>query len=170
MPFWATHKRSSFRRLPIAHVQFTCKCIVPLFAYDGCIRGAYRILVNPTSGDSRPLRGISTKLYLSISTVTVPSWRHGILSEYVSSEHYCQAEVFCSWYMQVVEPLVIASTTYMTIVDLFDEYPAPFSPEMTMTVIDHDAKRILGWPVILNPSKKWRNKGKCHYPALVPSH
>jgi len=26
----------------------------------------------------------------------------------------------------------------MSIVELFDEYPAPFSPEMTMTVIDHD--------------------------------
>ena len=33
---------------------------------------------------------------------------------------------------------VIASMTYMTIVDLFDEYPAPFSPEMTMIVIGHD--------------------------------
>ena len=26
----------------------------------------------------------------------------------------------------------------MTIVELFDEYPAPFSPEMTMIVIDHN--------------------------------
>jgi len=33
---------------------------------------------------------------------------------------------------------VIASTTYMTRVELFDEYPAPFSPEMTMIVIDYD--------------------------------
>jgi len=29
---------------------------------------------------------------------------------------------------------VIASTTYMTSVELFDEYPAPFSPEMAMIV------------------------------------
>jgi len=28
--------------------------------------------------------------------------------------------------------------TYMTIMELFDEYPAPFSREMTMIVIDHD--------------------------------
>ena len=33
---------------------------------------------------------------------------------------------------------VIVSTTYMTIVELFDEYPLPFSPEMTMIVIDYD--------------------------------
>ena len=32
---------------------------------------------------------------------------------------------------------VIASTTYMTIVELFDEYPTPFSHEMTMLIIDH---------------------------------
>ena len=32
---------------------------------------------------------------------------------------------------------VIASTTYMTIMELFDEYPAPFSLEMMMIVIDY---------------------------------
>ena len=93
----------------------TCKRILPLFAYDGCVRGAFRILVNPTPGDSQPLGGIFTNLYLSASSVTVPSWRRGFLSWhvenvsmtslYVSSEHHCQAEVFCSWYMQIVEPL-----------------------------------------------------------------
>ena len=31
----------------------------------------------------------------------------------------------------------IASTTYMTVMGLFDEYPAPFSPEMMMVVIDN---------------------------------
>ena len=88
------------------HAQLTCKHILPLFADGGCVRGAYRILVNPTSGGSQPLGGIPTNLYLSVSTVTVPSWRRGFLSwcvEYVSSEHYCQAEVFCSWYMQIVQ-------------------------------------------------------------------
>jgi len=62
-----------------AHAQFTCKRILPLFDYDGCIRGAYHILVNPTSGGSQLLRGISTNLLLSISTVTVPSWRRSFL-------------------------------------------------------------------------------------------
>ena len=33
---------------------------------------------------------------------------------------------------------VIASTTYMTIMEFFDECPIPFSPEMMMIVIDHD--------------------------------
>jgi len=64
----------------IAHAQFTSKRILPLFADGGCIRVAYRILVNPTFGDSQPLGGISTSLYLSIPTVTVPSWRRGFLS------------------------------------------------------------------------------------------
>ena len=33
---------------------------------------------------------------------------------------------------------VITSATYMTIMELFDEYPGPFSPERMMVVIDHD--------------------------------
>ena len=49
--------------------------ILPLFAFDGCVQDAYRILVNPTSGGSRLLREIPTNLYLSISTVTLPLWR-----------------------------------------------------------------------------------------------
>jgi len=32
----------------------------------------------------------------------------------------------------------IAVIANMTIVELFDEYPAPFSSEMMMIVIDHD--------------------------------
>ena len=38
---------------------------------------------------------------------------------------------------------VIESTTYMTIMELFDEYPAPFSLEMMMIVIDHDTNTII---------------------------
>ena len=37
---------------------------------------------------------------------------------------------------------VIASTTYMTVMELFDEYLAPFSPEMMMIVIDLDTNTI----------------------------
>jgi len=37
---------------------------------------------------------------------------------------------------------VIASTTYMTIMEFFDKCPAPFSSEMMMIVIDHDANTI----------------------------
>jgi len=42
--------------------------------------------------------------------------------EYVFSKHHCQAEV------SVIA--VIASTTYMAIVELFDEWPAPSDPSM----------------------------------------
>ena len=43
-PLGATNKRSRFSRVPITHAQFTCKHILPLFAYDCCVRGAYQIL------------------------------------------------------------------------------------------------------------------------------
>jgi len=46
---------------------------------------------------------------------------------------------------------VIASTTYMTIVELFDEYPAPFSPEMAMIVIDHNTNVYIN---IINGNRK----------------
>jgi len=36
------------------------KFLVPLFAYEGCVRAAYRIFVNPTSDGSRPLGGTPT--------------------------------------------------------------------------------------------------------------
>ena len=45
---------------------------------------------------------------------------------------------------------VFASTTYMTIVELFDEYPAPFSPEIAMIVIDYDTNIYIN--TILPPS------------------
>ena len=82
---------------------------VSLFSYmcDGCILGAYQILVNPTSGGSPPLGGILTNLYLFVYSVTVPSWGCGFLSwhgEYVSSEHYCQA-VHDIHVCKIVEPL-----------------------------------------------------------------
>ena len=56
----------------IACMQFACKMHVP-FAVS--IWGACRILVNPSSGGWRLLGGISTNLFLSRSTVTVPSQR-----------------------------------------------------------------------------------------------
>ena len=43
--------------------------------------------------------------------------------EHVSSEHYCHAEVFCSANYGAIA--VIASTTYMTIMELFNECPTP---------------------------------------------
>jgi len=46
---------------------------------------------------------------------------------------------------------VIASMTYMTVMELFDEYPAPFSPEVMMIVIEHDPNI---WHNIINENRK----------------
>ena len=76
--------------------------------YNGCVWGGYRILVNPISGGSRPLGGIPTNLYLSVSTITVPSWRRGFLSwpvEYVSLCMYPLNINMPVHYMQIVESL-----------------------------------------------------------------
>jgi len=89
-PFWATNKvevQTCTYCACAVHMltRFTTLCLS-----DGCVRGAYRILVNPTSGGSRPLGGIPTNLYLSVGLSTVPSWRRGFLSwraEHVSSKH-----------------------------------------------------------------------------------
>ena len=64
----------------------------------------------------------------------------------------CQADVFCSCYMYANcgAIAVIASTTYMTIMELFDEYPAPISPEMMMIVIDHDTNVYVHYGHIIN--------------------
>ena len=119
-----------------------------------------RCLLNPCQSDIwwlTTLGGIPTNLYLSVSTISVPSWRRGFLSwpvEYVSPKHYCQAEVFCSWYVQIVEPLQSLQAWPTWLVELFDEYPAPFSPEMTMIVIVHDTNIYIEWHSITNGSRK----------------
>ena len=123
-PYWATHKRSRFRCEPIAHVQFTCKHILPL-----CLWWLHsKCLPNPCQSDiggSRLLGGIPTNLYLSVSTVTVPSWKtlrtlRTLLSGWSS---------LFMIYANCGAIAVIASTTYMTIVELFDEYvPRPLLP------------------------------------------
>ena len=61
------------------------------------------------------------------------AWLPFMTFEYVSSKHYCQAEVFCSGYIYANcgAIAVIASTTC-------HEYSPPFSPEMMMMVIDRD--------------------------------
>jgi len=119
--------------------------------YHSLLMSAYQILVNLTSGAWWPLGGIPTNLYLSVSTVTVPSWRRGFIPrrgflswrvEYVSSKHYCQAEVFCSGYIYANCGAIAVICKH----DLHDcrEFSAPFSPEMTIIVIDHDTN-ILYW-------------------------
>ena len=111
MSFWATHKRSRFRRVPIAHAQFTCKHILSLFAYDGCIWGAYQILVNPTSGGSRPLGG---KFLPTCTCLYLPYTRNCAIMEAWLPFMTCRICILrtllsgwssLSWYMQIVEPL-----------------------------------------------------------------
>ena len=63
--------------LPIVHVQFSNKCVV-LYSWWLSSR-CLLILVNPSFGDSPLLGGISTNLFLYVSTMTVPSWRRGFL-------------------------------------------------------------------------------------------
>jgi len=43
-----------------------------------------------------------------------------------------------------------AQPTYMTIMEIFDEYPAPFYPEMMMIVIDHDTNIYILNDIILS--------------------
>ena len=69
---------------------------------------------------------------------------------------------------------VIASTTYMTIAELFDEYPTPFSSEMMMIVIDHDTNIYIEWHNIINGNGKkhqslWRGICPGPRPSSPPS-
>jgi len=54
---------------------------------------------------------------------------------------------------------VIASTTYMTIVELFNECSAPFSPEMMITIIDHNTNAYVEWHNIWGKSERHRRLG-----------
>jgi len=55
---------------------------------------------------------------------------------------------------------IITSMTYMTIVELFGEYPASFSPEMTMIVIDHDTNIYVN-DIILSMETERSTKACC---------
>jgi len=80
---------------------------MPLFADGGCVRVAYQTLVNPTSGSAWAARRnfcqpVLVRIYRGC--VIVEAWLLSWCVEYVFSEHYCQAEVFYSGYMPIVEP------------------------------------------------------------------
>ena len=57
--------------------------------------------------------------------------------------------------------VVIASMTYMTIMELFDEYPAPFSPEMMVIVIDHNTYIYILNDIILSMETERSTKACC---------
>ena len=158
--------------MPIAHAQFACKRILPLFAYDDCIRGAFRILVNPMTGGSQPLGGILTNLYLSVSSVTVPSWRRGFLAWHVENVsvtyRICILRTSLSgWsflfmmYANCGAIAVITSTTYMTIVELFGEYSAPFSPEVIRSLIMTPTSTCILNDIILTNETERSSKACC---------
>jgi len=54
---------------------------------------------------------------------------------------------------------VIANIPYMTIMELFDEYPAPFSPEMMMIVIDHDTNIYVLLDILFSMETERSTKG-----------
>ena len=58
---------------------------------------------------------------------------------------------------------VIAGTTYMymTIMELIDGYPVPFSPEMMMIVIDHDTNIYILNDIILSMETERSTKACC---------
>jgi len=85
------------------------------------------------SGGSRLLGGIPTNLYLSVSTITaiVEVWLPFMMCRIcILRTLTYQVEVFCS--CEAIA--VIASMAYMTIMEFFDEYPTPFSPEIMMMI------------------------------------
>ena len=94
-----------------------------------CVEGAYQILVNPTSGDSRSLGGISTNLFLSLSIVTLPSWWHGFL--FMTCRTCILTTLLSGWrflflrYMQIVEPLqsLQAWPTWLSWSSLMNTWP-----------------------------------------------
>ena len=98
---------------------------VPFFACDGCIRGTCGILLNLSSGGSWLQGGISTNLFLSGFTVTVPTRTRGIpfikhdfQNNYYWLELLSVAEVLYWWHMQKVDPLQAH--------DLHDYHRAPW--------------------------------------------
>ena len=102
------------------HMQSACS----IFACNGCIQGAYQILVNMTSGGSRLLGGVSANLFLSGSTVTVPSWRCGLLFHditHVFPEHGTVSEVKISVHDICRAWSHCKHMTYMTVTKLSDE-------------------------------------------------
>ena len=89
-----------------------------------------RFLTNPCQSDIWWLattRRNSYNLYLSVSTITVPSWRRGFLS-------------ICSCLRTLLSQNITVSLCSHCKHNLYDccEYPVPFSPEMMMIVIDRD--------------------------------
>ena len=103
----------------IAHLQFSSKRILPLFAYDGCVRGAYRILFNLTSGTRRNFYQ-PVLVRLSLDCAIMEAWL-----PFVTCRICILWIILSGWrflfviYANYGAMAVNASTTYMTIVELW---------------------------------------------------
>jgi len=90
---------------------------------------------------------IPTNLFLSISTVTLPSWRRGL--PFMTCRNKYPQDITVLLDSSVHDNgfhnyaiAVIASTTYMIILELFDECSTPSSFEM-MVIIDDNANMYI---------------------------
>ena len=84
--------------------------------------------------------------------------------ECVSSEHHCQAEVFCSWYMQIVEPLhwlqsLQARPTWLSWLSWSSLMSTPPPFPWGDKVIDHDTNIYIEWHNIIHGNRKERLRG-----------
>ena len=89
-----------------------------------------------------------------MSSVTVPSWRSGFLSRRVENvfmtygicilRTLLSGWSFCSDICKLWSHCSHYKPTYMTIVELFDEYSAPFSPEVIRSLINKGMGPRLG--------------------------
>ena len=134
----------------IAHAQFTCKCILPLF---GFVRGAYWILVNLISGGSWPLVGISTNLFLSVSTVTVTSWRHGFLSMTCRTCTLLSGWSFLLMICKLWSHCSYCKHNLHNYCGALWWMPYPLLPEMTI-IIYHNMDIYIEWHNIINGNRK----------------
>ena len=108
-----------------------------------------RCFPNPCESDNWWLTTARRNSYQPVLVrifLTVPSWRRGFLSRHVENVYttygICILRTSLSgWrflfmiYANCGAIAVITSTTYMTIMELFDEFSAPFSPEVIRSLI-----------------------------------
>ena len=113
---------------------------------------------------SRPLGGIPTNLYLSVSTITVPSWRRGFLSRRAWLPFLtcwiCILRTLLSGlsflfriYANCGVIAVIASTTYMTVMNT--PPPSPLRWQSWMIIVDHNTNIYIEWH---NKYYQWKQK------------
>ena len=163
--FWG-NKKVKVQTWPCActvHMQMH----VAFFAGDDCIQSAF---VNSLSGGSPLLGGISTNLFLFRVVVIVPSWgvaftsmcRKCILTTLLTVI-VSKAEVFCSWYMQTLEPCAWA--TWLLSCSLMKGWMSFSSSSKMIVIVDHNI--MLGIILLMQVERFWKDLGMAdHTPPL----